>query len=94
MRRHSRSNFIPLGKPGPGYLTFHRIDQCVIKSPSVGLPLRSFGVMLGIVLFGLVAFSGFEILTSEDGLERAMVLLKEGSEAIAAPTVDVGLDLK
>ena len=86
MRRHGRSSFIPLGKPGPGYLTFHRVDQCVIKSPSVGIPLRSFGLMLGFVLLGLVAFSGFEILTSDDGLERAMALLREGSVAVASPS--------
>lgn len=94
MKRHSRRNFIPLGKPGPGYLTFHRVDDCFIKSPSVGLPMRSFGLALGVVLLGLIAFTGVEILTSDDGLERAIALLKEGSEAVAQPaTLDVGVGL-
>ncbi len=81
--RRSSSKLIPLGRAGPGFLTVHRIDPSVIKSPSVGLPMRTLTLVLGVALIGLAAVSIGDILTSEDGIERAMALLKEGSEAIA-----------
>ncbi len=81
--RRSRSKLIPLGRTGPGFLTFHRIDPSLIKSPSVGLPLRTLTLVVGLALLGLAAVSMGDIVTSEGGVERAMALLKEGSEALA-----------
>lgn len=81
--RRSSSKLIPLGRPGPGFLTVHRVDPSVIKSPSVGLPLRTMTLVLGLALIGLAAVSIGDMMTSEGGVDRAMALLREGSEAIA-----------
>ncbi|MHA1571410.1 MAG: hypothetical protein ACTSWM_06285 [Alphaproteobacteria bacterium] len=65
-----------------GYLTFHRVDMKLDKTPSVGVPTRAIGFIFFLALFGLVSYGSMEVIQSDDGIERALVLFQQGTEAI------------
>ena len=83
MRFFGRSGFSS-GRRGMhgGYLTFHRIDMKLDKTPSVGVPTRPIAFVLFLALFGLVSYGSLEVFNSDDGIERALVLFQQGTEAI------------
>ncbi len=75
-----------------GYLTFHRIDVKLEKSPSVGVPTRAIGFIFLLALIGLVSYGSIEVMKSDDGLERAFVLFQQGTEALAIQSAGLGTD--
>ena len=84
MKSIGRSGLNP-GQGGlhAGYLTFHRIDAKLVKSPSVVFPMRTVGYALALAVVALIGLGSLGILQSDAGLERAIVLFQQGTEALA-----------
>ncbi|MFQ5972166.1 MAG: hypothetical protein ACE5Q3_07510 [Alphaproteobacteria bacterium] len=63
-----------------GYLTFHRIDTTVMKSPSVGVPARYFGYLLVFAVLVFVGYGSVEVMNDETALQRALLLFQTDVE--------------
>ena len=85
MKSFKRRRGLNPGRQGlhAGYLTFHRIDVKLVKSPSVGMPTRTIGFFLVLAAIGLLSYGSIEVLNSDDGIERALVLFQQGAEALS-----------
>ncbi len=72
-----------------GYLTFHRVDMKLIKTPPVGIPARQIGFVILLALFGLVGYGSIEVINSDDGIGRALVLFQQGTDAIVVQATNL-----
>ena len=61
-----------------GYMTFHRVDSSIIKSPSVGVPWRMVIVLLGLVLIGLAGYGTLDRLPPGTVANHAVEMLSDG----------------
>lgn len=75
-----------------GYLTFHRVDMKMVKSPSVGVPVRALGFVFVLALVGLMSYGSIEVYNSDEGFERALVLFHQGTEALSIQSAGLGTD--
>ncbi len=61
-----------------GYMTFHRVDPCLIKSQSVGIPWRLVMLVLGAVFLVAAGYGSVEVLQADTVMDHAVQLLSGG----------------
>ncbi len=65
-----------------GYMTFHRVDSKLIKSPSVGIPWRLIILVIGGIFLVAAGYGSIEMLQADTLVDRAVRLLDNGGKGI------------
>ena len=66
-----------------GYMTFHRMDSTLMKSPSVGIPWRKLALVLGLAGIAIAGYVSIELVQSGELSERAVELLTSAGDRMS-----------
>ncbi len=77
-----RSKLFGAGSSQAGYLTVHRVDPKLVRSPSVGVPRRLIAVLFAGAFVAAVGYGSVQILSADTIIETAVAMFEAGADEL------------